>query len=164
MTDVTESSTAAARVEEIRRRYGDGQRFFDWFHVTQDVIDMFCKATFDKDWLHHDPERARRDGPYGGIIAPGFWTMSMLSHLSRRSTGEEFPAGAQLGLNYGFDRVRFPGPIRVGARIRLKSKLLEVTTRDRGQFLVKTECTVEVEDQDKPALVADWLILLLFPD
>jgi acyl dehydratase len=164
MSDSTECSTTDTRVEEIRRRYGDAPRVHDWFHVTQDVIDKFCDATFDKDWLHHDPERARRDAPYGGIIAPGFWTLSMLSHLSRRSTGEEFPAGAQLGLNYGFDRIRFPGPVRVGSKIRLKSKLVEVTTRERGQYLVRTENTVEVEGQEKPALIAEWLILLLYPD
>jgi acyl dehydratase len=164
MAHSTEFSTSAARVEEIRLRYGDAPRVFDWFEVTQNVIDKFCNATFDKDWLHHDPVRARQDGPYGGIIAPGFWTLSMLSHLSRRSSGEEFPAGARLGINYGFDRVRFPGPVRVGSRIRLKSKLVEVTSRERGQFLVRTENTVEVEGQDKPALIADWLILLLYPD
>jgi acyl dehydratase len=162
MTDLTENKTVASRIEEIRRRYGDAPRVHDWFTVTQDVIDRFCYATFDTDWLHHDPVRARRDGPYGGIIAPGFWTVSMLSHLSRRSTGEDFPAGARLGINYGFDRLRFPGPVRVGSRIRLKSKLVEITPRDNGQFLVKTENTVEVEGQDKPALIADWLILLLF--
>ena len=148
-------------VEAIQRFYGDAPRVSDWFSVTQEVIDQFCDATGDNDWIHTDPERARRDGPFGGTIAPGFWTLSMLTHLSRNSTGQDYPPGTLLGINYGFDRVRFPGPVRIGARIRVQVKLVEITPREHGRFLVRTENTVEVEGQDKPALVAEWLILLM---
>jgi len=105
--------------------------------------------------------RARRDSPFGGTIAPGFWTLSMLTHLSRKSTGNDYPPGTLLGINYGFDRIRFPGPVRIGARIRVKVKLVEVTPREPGRFLVRTENTIEVEGQDKPAVVAEWLFLLV---
>jgi acyl dehydratase len=161
MLNPPESDTATARVTAIRRFYHERPPVSEWFDVTQDAIKQFCDATGDTDWIHRDAERARRDGPYGGIIAPGFWTLSMLAHLSRRSR-DDFPAGAFLGINYGFDRIRFPGPVRVGSRIRLRFKLLDVSPREAGRYLVRSESTVEVEGQEKPALVADWTIMLVY--
>lgn len=161
MAEVTDST---ARAEAIQRFYCDAPQVSDWFAVTQDVINQFCNATGDNDWIHTDPVRARRDGPYGGTIAPGFWTVSMLTHLARNATGVDCPAGALLAINYGFDRIRFPGPVRVGSRIRIRFKLAEVTPREGGRFLVRTDCNIEVEGQDKPALVAEWMFLLVYPD
>jgi acyl dehydratase len=163
MINPTKTAPSTARMDAIRRFYHERPPTSDWFHVTQDAITQFCDATGDTDWIHRDAERARRDGPYGSIIAPGFWTLSMLAHLSRRSR-DDFPAGAILGINYGFDRVRFPGPVRVGSRIRLKFKLTEVTPRDVGTYLIRSESIVEVEGQEKPALVADWMFLLVYRD
>jgi acyl dehydratase len=88
----------------------------------------------------------------------------MLSHLSQQVIGGAFPPGALFGINYGFDRVRFPGPAPVGSRIRLRYKLVDVEARGGGRYLVKTKNTVEVEGQDKPALVAEWLFLLVYPE
>jgi acyl dehydratase len=160
---MTDTDDSAGRAEAIRQFYRDAQQVSDWFDVTQDIVNEYCRATGDNDWIHTDPVRARRDGPYGGTIAPGFWTVSMLTHLSRNATGADCPAGAVLAINYGFDRVRFPGPVRVGARIRIKFKLLEVAPREGGRFLVRTESTIEVEGQEKPGLVAEWMILLVYP-
>src|SRR5262245_46204119 len=128
MANPLESDQATARMEAIHQFYRERPPTSDWFHVTQDAITQFCEATGDTDWIHMYAERARRDGPYGGIIAPGFWTLSMLAHLSRRSS-DDLPTGAIVGINYGLDRVRFPGPVRVGSRIRLRFKLTEVTPR-----------------------------------
>ncbi len=150
-------------IESIHRFYGEQPRTSDWFTVTQELIDQFGRATCDRDWLHTDPVRARRDSPYGGTIAHGFWTLSMLTHLSRKAIGADYPPGALFGINYGFERVRFPGPVPVGTRIRLHCKLLDIAPRDAGQYLVKTENIIEVEDQNKPALVAEWLCLLMYP-
>jgi acyl dehydratase len=150
-------------IDSIRQFYGKEPRTSDWLQVTQKLIDRFSQATFDRDWIHTDPQRAARESPFGCTIAFGFWTLSMLTHLSRQAIGADYPPGAILGINYGFERVRFPGPVPVGARIRLHAKLLEVAPRDAGQFLVKTENTVEVENQKKPALVAEWLCLLVYP-
>jgi acyl dehydratase len=126
------------------------------------LIDQFGAATCDSHWIHTDPQRARRESPYGTTIAHGFWTLSMLSHLAQQSTGGAFPPGAQFGINYGFERVRFPGPAPVGSRIRLRYELVEIEPRPGERFLVKTQNTIEVENQEKPALVADWLFLLVY--
>lgn len=163
MTQPADSSPQAAVIESIHRFYGDQPRTSDWLQVTQELIDQFSQSTFDRDWIHTDPVRATRESPYGRTIAFGFWTLSMLTHLSRQAIGADYPPGAILGINYGFERVRFPGPVPVGERIRLHCKLLDVTPRDAGQYLVKTENTVEVEGQKKPALVAEWLCLLVYP-
>ncbi|MCA9099757.1 MAG: MaoC family dehydratase [Planctomycetales bacterium] len=149
-------------VSTIRTFYGETPRTSDWFTVTQELINQFGEATCDSDWFHTDPQRARCESPYGGTIAFGFWTLSMLTHLSRQLGGADYPPGALFGINYGFDRVRFPGPVLVGSRIRLHTSLGRITPRDPGEFLVSTANTIEVEYQDKPALIADWLFLLVF--
>jgi acyl dehydratase len=148
--------------ETIRAFYGDSSRRSDWFTVTQELIDQFGISTCDSDWFHTDPERAKNESPYGGTIAFGFWTLSMLKHLSRQMSGADYPPGALFGINYGFERIRFPGPVPVGSRIRLHTTLADVTRRGGGRYLVKTDNTVEVEGQDQPALVAQWLFLLVF--
>jgi acyl dehydratase len=149
--------------EEIRRSYGEETQISEWFLVEQKQIDQFGQATLDSDWMHVDPERAKRDGPFEGTVAFGFWTLSMLTYLVRQASGRDYPDGALYGLNYGFDRVRLIEPVVVGKRIRNRSKLLEITERGAGRFLVKTENTVEIEGSEKPAMVAEWLVLLVYP-
>lgn len=130
--------------------------------VDQTRIDEFSDATLAPDWMHIDPERAQRDGPFGGTIAFGFWTMSMLTYFLRHTAGRDYPEGAIYGLNYGLDRVRLMAPVRVGKRIRNHAKIADVTERGKGRFLVKTENTVEIEGEDKPAMVAEWLFMLVY--
>ncbi len=161
-TSHTSSIGSATEIDAIRSFYGDGEHTSDWFEVTQDIVDRFCAATCDSDWIHTDPARARSESPYGNTIAHGFWTLSMLSFLFRNATGGHYPPGAQFGINYGLDRARFPGPVRVGSRIRLRFKLVDVACRSDGQYLVRTENVIEVEGQNKPALVADWLFLFIY--
>jgi acyl dehydratase len=164
MSTSQESPTAESdrHIETIRDFYRHARQPSEWFAVTQDLIDQFGAATCDSHWIHNDPARASRESPYGTTIAHGFWTLSMLSHLAQQATGDGYPPGAQFGINYGLDRVRFPGPAPVGSRIRLNYKLVDVEPRGGGRYLVKTENTVEVEGQPKPALIAEWLFLLVY--
>ncbi len=163
MTKSVDSTPSGDPVEAIRNYYGRMPRMSDWFTVTQEMIDQFGRATCDSDWIHTNPERARLESPYGTPIAHGFWTLSMLTHLSRETQGADYPPGALVGINYGFERVRFPGPVPIGLRIRLHSKLIDITARDGNRYLIRTENTIEVENQSKPAVVAEWLFLLVYP-
>jgi acyl dehydratase len=151
-------------IDAIRRFYRDAAQPGEWFVVTQALIDQFAAATCDNHWLHTDPLRASRESPYGVTIAHGFWTLSMLSHLAQQAVEGAYPPGALFGINYGFDRARFPGPAPVGSRIRLRYELVDIDAREGGRYLVRTKNSVEVEGQDKPALVAEWLFLLVYPD
>ena len=125
-------------------------------------MNRFADATDDQDWMHTDPQRARAEG-FDGTIAFGFWSLSMLTHFLRQATGRDLPPGVRYGFNYGFDRVRFVTPVPVGARIRNRLTLGEVRERGPGRYLVTTHNQVEIEGRDEPALVADWLILLVYP-
>ena len=153
----------AVTVDEIREYYGEATRTSEWLTVEQSHIDKFGDATGDLDWLHTDPERAKREGPFGGTIAYGFWTISALTYLTRQEMGRDYPEGALYALNYGFDRLRLMSPVRVGSRIRNHMRLISVENRGGGRFLVKSENRIEVEGTDKPAMIAEWLILLVYP-
>ncbi|MFT5033457.1 MAG: acyl dehydratase [Bacteroidia bacterium] len=129
-----------------------------WHTITQDAINQFADCTLDHQFIHVDPVKAK-DTPFGTTIAHGFLSMSMLSHFA-----EEYSVlinGFYMGLNYGFDKVRFLSPVKVNSRIRAKAKIMDVTETKPGQFRVKTEVTVEIEGEDKPALVAEWLSVQL---
>lgn len=158
---MSESLSVAERIASF---YGDSEKSSDWLVVTQEAINRFGEATGDMDWLHTDPERAKRESPFGGTIAFGFWTISMLTYFCREAYGKDYPDGALYGLNYGFDRIRMISPVPVGARIRNHMKLLNVEDRGAGRFLVKTENRVEVEGVDKPAMIAEWLCMFAFPE
>src|SRR4029079_17310358 len=145
MTNIDDTGDSAAHLEAIHRFYGKSPWMSDWIAVTQDMINQFCAVTGDNDWMHVDPERAGRDSPFGGCVAPGFWSLAMLPHFVRNATSGDYPPGALLAINYGFDRVRFTGPVPVGARVRLAFKLVDVTARERGRYLVRSGSTIEVE-------------------
>ncbi len=151
-------------LETIKGFYGDEPKSSDWFLVEQSMINTFGEATADSDWMHTDPERPKRDSPFGGTIAFGFWTVSMMTYFGRQIMKQDYPGNALYGLNYGFDRVRLMAPVLVGKRIRCHLRLLNVEERGAGKYLVKTEYTIEVEGHsDKPAMIAEWLFLLAFP-
>ncbi len=150
--------------ESIASFYGESAHASDWFTVTQEMIDQFGESTGDTDWLHTDPERAKKESPFGGTIAFGFWTISMLTFFCRQTFGKDYPDGVLYGLNYGFDRIRMISPVPVGSRIRNQMRLLNVEDRGEGRFLVKTENRVELEGVQKPAMIAEWLCLFVFPD
>ncbi|MBF2754076.1 MAG: MaoC family dehydratase [Gammaproteobacteria bacterium AqS3] len=128
----------------------------DWFQVTQERIDEFADATLDHQFIHIDPERATPI--FGSTIAHGFLSLSLLPHLSQQSSlGVE---NTVMGINYGLDKLRFLSPVPAGAEVRLRSKLMEVTERGEGQYLLKVENTMEIKGVEKPALVAHSLSLI----
>lgn len=126
----------------------------DWHAVTQADVDRFADVTHDHDWMHVDPERARREGPYEGTVSFGFFTLSMLTCFSHQIG--LWPEDAGYGLNYGLNRVRWIAPVPVGSRIRGRFVLTGFQPR-KGGFLSTTEATVEIDGGEKPAMVAEWL-------
>jgi len=128
----------------------------DWFTIDQSRVDDFADVTLDHQFIHVDPARARAT-PFGGTIAHGFLTLSLLVHLCLPFIPE--PANRQLVVNYGFDKIRFVAPVRTGKRIRARGVLGAVEERKPGQILLRVDVTVEIEGEDKPALVAEWLSL-----
>lgn len=127
----------------------------DWFRVGQDRIDRFAEVTEDRQYIHVDPVKAA-ESPFGGTIAHGMLTLSMVVYLCTEFAPEV--EGVRMLVNYGFDRVRFAAPVRSGKRIRAVVRLLDARER-RGQILVKARVTIEVEGETRPALVAEWLTM-----
>lgn len=127
-----------------------------WFTVSQDQINEFAKCTLDEQFIHVDPVKAKVT-PFGGTIAHGFLSLSMLSHFSE-SFGLVID-GCYMGVNYGFDKVRFIAPVKSGKKIRGHAKTLEITEKKPGTFSFRTEVTVEIEGEDKPALKAEWITM-----
>ena len=129
----------------------------DWLEIAQAKVDEFADATFDRQWIHVDPERAARESPFGGTIAHGFLTLSLLSHLYQTCIRLE---PRRMGINVGFNRVRFTAPVKVGTRIRARFALDRVeTVKDGLQFIWKV--TIEAEGGDRPACVAEWVTRVL---
>ncbi|MDQ1154828.1 MaoC family dehydratase [Brevundimonas sp. SORGH_AS_0993] len=125
-----------------------------WIEVTQARIDAFADCTEDHQFIHVDPEAARAT-PFGGTIAHGFLTLSLASAMSYDAVAPL--DGVTMGVNYGFDRLRFLAPVPAGARVRGRFKLLSAEDKGAGRWLLKHELTVEIEGGDKPALIAEWL-------
>jgi acyl dehydratase len=131
----------------------------DWLTVDQDRIDGFAACTDDRQWIHVDVERAKRESPFGTTVAHGFLTLSLLARFNHEVGGA--PSGVREALNYGLDRVRFMAPVRAGARIRDRIVLLAIEEKGPGRLLVKTQHTIEVEGESKPAMVAESLVMIL---
>ena len=151
------------RIAELRRYYGEQQTTSPWLTMEQEMIDRFGDVTRDLDWLHVDPERSKRESPFGTTIAHGFFTLSLLSWFVRNTGENVYPPGAIYALNYGFDRIRMIAPVRAGSRIRNNSTLLGIEPKDADRYIVKTENRVEVEGGEKPALIAEWLVMIVYP-
>jgi acyl dehydratase len=128
----------------------------DWLEIDQARVNAFADVTNDHQFIHIDPEAAAKT-PFGGPIAHGFLTLSMLAGL--KPEGAIQLQGIKRGVNYGCDKLRFLTPVRVGKRIRVRHKLLSIDDKGEGRYLLKTENTVEIEGEDKPALIADWLAM-----
>ena len=146
-----------ASLDEIRARVGQEIGLSSWLAVDQDRIDLFAEATEDRQFIHTDPAAAAQT-PFGGTIAHGFLSLSLLSRM-----GAEVllaPEGVRMALNYGLDRVRFLAPVRSGKRVRGRFTLDSVEERAPGQCLFRYQVTVEIEDEEKPALTAAWLGLI----
>ncbi len=129
-----------------------------WFTVGQDRIDAFAETTEDRYWIHTYPARGR-DGPYGATIAHGFLTLSLLTPLIKDAGiawGEDY-----LGLNSGFEKVRFIAPVKAGGRIRARVALAGAEEREPGRHILRLAVTVEIEGEERPALVAEWLNMFI---
>ena len=127
-----------------------------WLEITQERVNQFAEATGDFQFIHVDEERARKESPFGGTIAHGFLTLSLLAMLGQQTDTIRIE-GVRVAINYGLDKVRFVNPVRVGKRIRARFELLSVDEKNPGQFLLKQKVTVEIEGEDKPAMIAEWL-------
>ncbi len=141
--------------EEMLARIGT-ETVSDWVEVTQAMIDQFADATGDHQFIHLDAVRAAQT-PFGGTIAHGFLTLSLMLLLSGKFADPAGLEGVRMGVNYGGNKVRFLSPVRSGSRVRGRFKLLEFDEKRPGQFQQTTEFTVEIEGQDKPAMIAEWI-------
>jgi acyl dehydratase len=142
--------------EEIEAAAGQEIGVTDWVQITQDRVDQFAEATGDHQWIHVDVEKAKT-GPFGGTIAHGYLTLSLVPWLGSQVFGLETP-GAKL--NYGVNKVRFPNPVMVGASVRARVSVGEVVDIPAGKQLT-LGYVIEIEGQDKPACVAETVVLLL---
>lgn len=127
-----------------------------WFEMTQTRVNQFAEATGDFQFIHIDSARARAETAFGGTIAHGFLTLSLLSMLASQ-TGTIKIKGSTVAINYGLDKVRFLNPVKVGKRIRARFELLSAVEKNPNCFLLKHKATVEIEGESKPAMIAEWL-------
>jgi acyl dehydratase len=146
-----------ASIEEIQTRIGSEIGVSGWILVDQARIDSFAEVTEDRQFIHVDPEAAAKT-PFRGTIAHGFLTLSLLSRMAEDVLLR--PAEIRMGVNYGFERARFLSPVRAGKQVRGRFRLLRFEEQKPGQWLFAHEVTVEIEGEDKPALVAEWIGLL----
>ena len=146
-----------ASIEEILSRVGEEVGVSDWILVDQQAIDTFAEVTQDRQFIHVDPEAAAKT-PFGGTIAHGFLTLSLLSRMAADAMLR--PENVKMGVNYGFERVRFMAPVRSGKRVRGRFVLTRFEEKRPGQWQFVHNVTVEIEGEDKPALVADWIGLI----
>jgi acyl dehydratase len=155
-------SKAEAAYELFKSAVGEAEGVGEWFEVTQERINDFADVTIDHQFIHVDPEQAAQLSPWKVTIAHGFLTLSLLTHLtgSIKQPPERYD-GILMGVNYGFDKVRFINPVKVNAKIRASSVLASVDLKGNNLQVVRT-VTVEIEGEDKPALVADWVTRLVY--
>jgi acyl dehydratase len=150
----TADDTVITSVEQLKGYVGKETRVGDWHTVSQEEINAFADATGDHQWIHVDVERAK-NGPFGGTIAHGYWTLSAAPFTLRGGQGIQVRLPSRMGINYGLNRVRFINPVRIGKRIRGHSKLVSVEEVQPGIIQQINEITVEIEGETKPAMVAE---------
>ena len=143
-------------LDELARAKGEKLGTSEWHTVTQEQVNLFAEATGDHQWIHVDPERAAK-GPFGATIAHGYLTLSLIPKLSHEIYSVQ---GVSMGINYGLNKVRFPAPVKVGSRVRASAELVDVVDVPHGTQAV-VRYTVEVEGQEKPACVAESVVLLV---
>ena len=146
-----------ASLDDIRARVGSEIGVSEWILVDQQRIGAFADTTEDRQFIHVDPEAAAQT-PFGGTIAHGFLSLSLLSRMA--ADVMQVPDTTKMAVNYGLDRVRFIAPVRAGSRVRGRFTLDAVEDKARGQLLLRHIVTVEIEGSDKPALTAQWLGLI----
>jgi len=150
--------TKTIKAEDLPGLVGTELEPSPWIEITQERVNRFADATNDHQFIHVDPEKAAQT-PFGGPIAHGFLSLSLLSYLNAQNA--VVPENLLMGINYGSDKVRYLMPVRVGKRIRSHQTVLEVTEKNPGQWLFKNAVTVEIEGEETPALVAEILSMMV---
>ena len=147
------------QIEDVRQAIGKETGVSGWVEVNQALVDQFAELTGDRQWIHVNAERARCESPFGGTVAHGFLTVALLSRMVTEAV--DLRANAKLRVNYGFNRLRFPAPVMAGSRIR--AHVTPNAVRDvEGGVEIAWGVTVEIENQSKPALAAEWLVRMYF--
>ena len=142
-------------LRDLGSRVGQEVGISPWVEMPQERIDLFAKATEDFQWIHIDPKRAK-DSPFGGTIAHGLLTLSLIPVLGALTEGARVD-GVKMGVNYGGNKTRFISPVRAGKRVRSHTKLLELVEKRPGQWQQTNEITIEIEGEEKPALICEWI-------
>ena len=146
--------------QELQAKVGQNIGTSDWFEVTQERINKFAEATGDFQFIHIDEEKAKLT-PFGGTIAHGFLTLSLIPVLGAMTEGARV-TDVKMGVNYGGNKTRFISPVRAGKRVRAHVKLLDLVEKRPGQWQQTNEYTIEIEGEDKPALIAQWIRVAMF--
>jgi acyl dehydratase len=155
MTD-TAADRVVTSVDELTELIGQELGVSEWLEITQERVNQFADATGDHQYIHVDPERAKETF-FGGTIAHGYLTLSLIPYLSGRRNGVKIDLGGKMGVNYGLNRVRFTAPVPVGKRIRSRHTLLAVEKIGDHAVQMTNQVTIEVEGQEKPACIAETL-------
>ena len=145
------------KAEDLQAHVGTDLGISEWIKIEQDRVNLFADVTEDHQFIHVDPEAAKKT-PFGGPIAHGFLTLSLLAKFAEK--GSIAIEGVNMGVNYGFEKVRFLAPVPSGSKIRGRFTLKSAVEKKPSQFLLTYEVTVDIDGQDKPALIADWLAML----
>lgn len=146
---------AEVALKDVKSIVGKDETVSDWLEITQERVNQFADATNDHQWIHVDVERAKQ--AMGGPIAHGFLTLSLLAGMPGK--GGARITGVSRGINYGLNKVRFTGMVPVGSRVRVRSKLIDAQERGGGVQITR-ECTMEIEGQERPAMVAEWISVM----
>lgn len=154
--------TKASVLTELGHQLGQEVHVGDWLTITQTMVDQFATVTRDQQWIHVEPARAQAESPFGATVAHGYFTLALIPYLtdSVNAQADRYP-GKKLGVNYGLNKVRFPHPVLVGARVRAHTKLLQVEEIQDALQIINV-VTIEIEGQAKPACVAETVSRLYF--
>lgn len=148
-------------VAALRELEGQELGVSDWLTIDQDRVNRFAEATGDFQYIHVDPERARETF-FGGTVAHGYLTLSLIPFLGQARLGVNVDLGGRMGVNYGLNKVRFPAPVRVGRRVRLRTLLLAVEEVSGGAVQITNRQTIEIEGEERPACVAETVSRIYF--
>jgi acyl dehydratase len=158
------SSKAEDALAVFKSYEGEEEGVGEWFEVDQERINLFADATMDHQFIHIDPEKAAELSPYKVTIAHGFLTLSLIVHLGGSIPPKKPEAleGVYMGVNYGLDKVRFPGPVPVNSKVRARHKLMSAELKGENTIQVKRQVTIELEGAEKPVCVAESLTRLMY--
>ena len=158
------TTKAEAALELFNSVMGEEEGVGEWFEVDQDRINLFADATLDHQFIHIDPKKSAELSPYKVTIAHGFLTLSLIVHLGATIAPKKPEAleGVYMGVNYGLDKVRFPGPVPVNSKIRARHRLIGADLKNPNTLQLKREVTIELQGSDKPVCVAESLMRLMY--